>query len=103
MYRKMMEEGQPLNNRNNFSYTFNTDGLPVLQVSKYSLWPIYLMINELPPKLRFNNLILAGVWFGNVEPENGSTFLEKFVVEANKLLEEEDQGSDGKGKQFNTQ
>ena len=47
------------------------------------------MINELPPKLRFNNLILAGVWFGNVEPKM-EVFLEKFVVEANKLLEEEE-------------
>ena len=87
MYKKMMEEGQPLSNKNNFSYCFNSDGLPVFKSSKYSLWPIFLMINELPPRLRFSNLILAGLWFGKVEPKM-EIFLQKFTIEANKLAEE---------------
>ena len=35
-----------------------------------SLWPLYLVINELPPKKRFSkdNMILAGLWFGYSKP-----------------------------------
>ncbi|XP_063971106.1 uncharacterized protein LOC129260048 [Lytechinus pictus] len=87
MYKKMMEEGEPLSNRNNFSYTFNSDGLPAFKSSKYSIWPIYIMVNELPPKLRFNNLILAGVWVGKVDPKM-EVFLKQFTLEANKLADE---------------
>ena len=49
---------------------FNTDGAPVFKSSKMSLWPIYLVVNELPISCRFNkeNLILAGLWFGDKKP-----------------------------------
>ena len=33
--------------------TFNTDGIPVFKSSKYAFWPMYLMVNELPYKMRF--------------------------------------------------
>ena len=36
-------------NKANVSLTFNTDGVEVYKSSKYSLWPIWLQINELPP------------------------------------------------------
>ena len=32
--------------------TFNTDGIPVFKSSKYEFWPLFLLINELPYKLR---------------------------------------------------
>jgi hypothetical protein len=32
----------------NVSFTWNTDGIPVFKSSKFSLWPFYLVINELP-------------------------------------------------------
>nr|XP_054769803.1 uncharacterized protein LOC129277674 [Lytechinus pictus] len=86
-YRNMMKDGEPLSDNNNFSYTFNSDGFPCFKSSKYSLWPIYIMINELPPRLRTKNLILAGVWFSKCEPKM-EIFLEKFTQEANKLSEE---------------
>ncbi|XP_063970048.1 uncharacterized protein LOC135157631 [Lytechinus pictus] len=86
-YKEMSAEGKPLNNNHNLSYIINSDGLPVFKSSKYSLWPIYLMINELPPKMRMQNLILAGVWFGKTEPKM-EMFLNKFVDEA-KLLSTE--------------
>nr|XP_054775430.1 uncharacterized protein LOC129283847 [Lytechinus pictus] len=87
VYKTMMEDGQPLSNKHNFSYCFNSDGLPVFKSSKFSIWPIFIMINELPPRLRFKNLILAGVWFGDVEPKM-EIFLQEFATEANKLAEE---------------
>ena len=30
----------------------NTDGIPVFKSSKYEFWPLYLLINELPFKMR---------------------------------------------------
>ena len=36
-------------NKANVSFTFNTDGVEIYKSSKYSLWPIWLQINELPP------------------------------------------------------
>ncbi len=52
-----------------------------------TLWPVYFCINELPPKLRMKkeNLILAGLWFGRSKPEM-LTFLEPFIT---KLKEHE--------------
>ncbi|XP_071855030.1 uncharacterized protein [Apostichopus japonicus] len=72
---------------NNFTYTFNTDGMPVFKSASYSLWPIYIMINELPPSLRMKNLLLAGVWFGQKGPRM-NIFLEKFVREARILADD---------------
>ncbi|XP_071509828.1 uncharacterized protein [Diadema antillarum] len=86
-YKEMMEPEQPLPDPNNYSYSFNSDGMPIFQSSKYSIWPLYIMINELPPHLRNKNLILAGVWFGKNEPKM-EIFLEKFTSEAEKLSNE---------------
>ncbi len=30
----------------------NTDGVTVFNSSKYQVWPVYFIINELPPNLR---------------------------------------------------
>jgi hypothetical protein len=48
----------------------NTDGIPVYKSSKFSLWPFYLVINELPYKQRMlkENMILCGLWFGETKP-----------------------------------
>ena len=43
-------------NRNNISFTLNTDGIPVFKSSNVSLWPIYLIINELPFNMRSANI-----------------------------------------------
>ena len=36
------------------SLTFNTDGVPLYNSSSVSLWPVFLVINDLPPSLRFS-------------------------------------------------
>ncbi|XP_030838496.1 uncharacterized protein LOC115922885 [Strongylocentrotus purpuratus] len=87
IYKNMMADEEVLGNDNNFSYSFNTDGFPVFKSSRFSMWPIFLMINELPPKLRHNNLLLAGVWCGKSEPKM-EVFLEQFVKKAKGLAEE---------------
>jgi len=37
----------------NLSFTFNTDGVPVFKSGTQQLWPIYMVINELSPVIRF--------------------------------------------------
>ncbi|XP_046395709.1 cytoplasmic dynein 2 heavy chain 1 [Ischnura elegans] len=86
-YRKYSAPGEILSFPLNFSYTFNTDGIPMGKSSKRSIWPIYVQINELPPKERSKHMLLAGIWVGNKDP-NMSIFLKPFVEEANVLATE---------------
>ena len=59
-----------------FSYTehlafsLSTDGVPLFKSSSKSFWPVYLVIHNLPPKIRMNssNLILCAVWCGPGKP-----------------------------------
>ena len=71
---------------NDLSLTWNADGVSVFKSSKYSIWPIQCMVNELPPHLRSRNILLTGLWFGQVKP-NMNTFLQPFVTECKKLEE----------------
>lgn len=50
--------------------TMNIDGVQFSKGSQSTIWPILLVINELPAKIRFDveNLILAGVWPGPSKP-----------------------------------
>jgi len=56
--------------KNNISLTCNVDGLPLFKSSKFSLWPLYFIINELPYKLWTlkENMIISGLWFGESKP-----------------------------------
>ena len=51
-YRNLSANNRPLSAKyhNNISFVLNTDGVPIFKSSKTSIWPIYLMINELPYK-----------------------------------------------------
>ncbi|CAF1674104.1 unnamed protein product, partial [Rotaria magnacalcarata] len=50
--------------------TLNVDGIQPNKGSQKTIWPILLVINELPLKRRFaiENIILAGVWPGPSKP-----------------------------------
>ena len=63
---------------------FNTDGKPLFKSSAYSIWPIFLMVNELPFNVRSEELILVGLWFGKDKP-NMNVFLKPFVESMNEL------------------
>lgn len=88
-YKTLSKEGSILSNKNNFSITFNTDGAPIFKSNKYSIWPIQYYLNELPPSCRYQpeNLMLAGLWFGEKEPLM-HIFLRPFVQQAVTLEEE---------------
>ncbi|CAC5394744.1 unnamed protein product [Mytilus coruscus] len=80
------ENDVPLSQPENISFTFNTNGAPVFKSCKFSVWPLFMVINELPYKLRMmkENMILAGLWFGNQKPSM-STFLSPFLDSCKKL------------------
>jgi hypothetical protein len=66
------------------SLTWNTDGVPVFGSSRYNMWPIQCLINELPIQLRKKHILLAGLWFGTSKP-NLNCFLQPFVAELTQL------------------
>ena len=80
IYKKLMRPGEFLSEAGNISFTWNTDGIPVFKSSKYSIWPLFFVINELPISKRWcnDNIILAGLWFGTQKP-NMLTFLKHLL------------------------
>ena len=80
LYKSHFDNDGPLSSPDNLSFVFNTDGAPVFKSSNYSIWPLFLSINELPYKLRTQkqNMILAGLWFSNKKPLMG-TFLKPLL------------------------
>ncbi|XP_077862770.1 uncharacterized protein LOC144344828 [Saccoglossus kowalevskii] len=72
LYTNLSDKDGPLSSKYpyNISFMWNTDGVPVFKSSKYAIWPMYLAINELPPKVRRlkENVIFSGLWFGEHKP-----------------------------------
>ncbi|XP_062567995.1 uncharacterized protein LOC134230240 [Saccostrea cucullata] len=68
------------------SFQMNTDGVSLFRSSSFSIWPVYLVINELPPHLRFSrrNRVFAGLWFGYSKP-NFCTFLRPFAESLHQI------------------
>ncbi|XP_057321193.1 uncharacterized protein LOC130664985 isoform X1 [Microplitis mediator] len=87
IYKKLSTINHPLADKYNFTYTFNTDGCQPSKSSKLSIWPIYVKINELPPKLQSKHIIMTGLWVHKKEP-GMLLFLQPFVHQANKLSDE---------------
>ncbi|CAF4268937.1 unnamed protein product [Rotaria sp. Silwood2] len=69
--------------------TLNADGIQPHKSSTQTIWPILLVINEIPLKRRFSieNIILAGVWPGPSKPTRNdmNSFLRPLVDELLRL------------------
>ncbi|XP_028047726.1 uncharacterized protein LOC114254809 [Monomorium pharaonis] len=65
--------------------TINCDGAPIFESSRFSIWPIQMIINELPLNVKICRPIVCGIWFGNDKP-NMNIFLKPYIVNMNKLL-----------------
>ncbi|KAL7296861.1 hypothetical protein TKK_0010255 [Trichogramma kaykai] len=87
LYKKLCNKENMLKNQHNFSYTFNTDGCQAADNSKVTVWPIYIMLHELPDYLRKKHTMLIGLWVAKQEPDM-TIFLQPFVNQANKLPED---------------
>ena len=54
-YRQLSKRGGflcPTTNPANISFVLNTDGVSLFKSSETSVWPIFLVINELPANIR---------------------------------------------------
>ena len=67
------------------TFTFS-DGIPLFKSSKVSLWPVYLVINELPPNEGFlcKNMILWGLWQGVAKPKM-NTYFKKLITDLSDI------------------
>ena len=54
LYQKLSEGNGFLSNPDNISLLGNTDGVALVRSSRAGVWPIYYVINELPPRERYN-------------------------------------------------
>lgn len=64
--------------------TLNSDGSPVFKSSKFSIWPIQVVVNEIPLDQRIKKSIIYSLWFGHDKP-NMTFFLKPFVESMNNL------------------
>ena len=69
-YRKLLMPGGFLQDTTNITCFAFIDGIPLFKSSSTSLWPVYLLINEISSHQRFSrkNMILWGVWQGVGKP-----------------------------------
>ena len=67
IYKKLLESenGYLFASKKAFTFSLNTDGISPYKKSKLTIWPVFLVINELPLEVRFSidNTILAGNFF----------------------------------------
>ncbi|XP_051167770.1 uncharacterized protein LOC127285680 [Leptopilina boulardi] len=87
LYQKFLNGLSPSDRHQYCTLVFNTDGAPLYESSTYSIWPIFLQVNEVPLQIRTTELIVAGLWFGKSKPDM-NVFLDPFVKNMNKLSQE---------------
>lgn len=78
MYREFVNS-LPQEDRYNFvTLTINSDGAQPFEKAPRSLWPLYIMLNELPIVERLKAIIACALWFNRKKP-NFQIFLDLFV------------------------
>ena len=70
----------------NLTLTFNCDGVPVFKSSSFSIWPILCTVNELPPNIRGDHILIASLWFGAGKPDM-NVLLQPFALDCKSLAE----------------
>ncbi|KAL7289841.1 hypothetical protein TKK_0016239 [Trichogramma kaykai] len=84
LYKKFLSSLSPDDRKQYVTLTFNSDGAAPFKSSPLSVWPIYLMVNEIPVQDRFKNIIPCALWFNRKKPEMKS-FLKVFVNMMNDI------------------
>ena len=84
-YKKHCNPGI-LDFQHNVSLLWNTDGVRVFKSSKFPIWPLYFITNELPfgEHTKRENMLFAGLWFGDTKLFM-LTFLQPFHSSLRKL------------------
>ncbi|XP_044598389.1 uncharacterized protein LOC123274718 [Cotesia glomerata] len=75
------------NNEKIIYLNVSTDGAPIFRKSKRSMWPLQILVNNLPPRLRFSNVIIAGFMIVKHEPtpELMNLYMESFIKQIENL------------------
>lgn len=53
LYKTYSSPSGFLSDPHNISFLGNTDGVALIKSTSYGVWPVYLIVNELPPNERF--------------------------------------------------
>ena len=53
LYKELSKPGGFLSDPNNISFLGNTDGVALIKSTGWSVWPVYLVVNESPPLSRY--------------------------------------------------
>lgn len=64
VYRQFLTYIDHTSSTHYLSVSMSVDGVALFVSSSCSITPCFIMINELPPVLRMEKLLLAGLWFG---------------------------------------
>ena len=56
LYKSKSDPGGFLLEPYNISVKLNTDGVAIFRSSQFGVWPLFLLVNELPPSLRYTNI-----------------------------------------------
>lgn len=88
-YKNFIHPGGFLSQPYNISFTINTDGVnKYLSSTAGHLWPIYLMINELPKEHRFNKKFIIPVYiYCDKHDPDMLTFLNPLVEKLNTFYD----------------
>lgn len=86
LYKQMQDDF--ILTENSLTLTINTDGICLYSSTKVQLWPLYMVVNELSPRIRFarDNTILAGIWQGKGKPPM-KEYLQAFSKRMNDLYD----------------
>lgn len=84
LYKEFVDSLSVEDKLNFATCTMNSDGSPIFESSKFSIWPIQIIINELPFDVRTAKPIVCGIWFGKNKPDM-NVFLTPYIVHMNKL------------------
>ncbi|KAG0424038.1 hypothetical protein HPB47_000199 [Ixodes persulcatus] len=70
--------------KQDLTLTMSADGSPMFKSSNYSIWPVHFTLNELPPHLRWRNVICSLLWYGTKHP-NMTLLLQAFADQMREL------------------
>ena len=64
VYQRKFGPGRFLSEPYNLSLKLNTDGVAIFHSSQFGVWPLFLLVNELPPSLRYVTRVNAYMMMG---------------------------------------
>ncbi|XP_049272477.1 uncharacterized protein LOC119397300 [Rhipicephalus sanguineus] len=80
--------------KHDLSLTFNSDGSPLFKSSKYAIWPVQVIINELAPHHRNKRVVTTTLWYGQSHPQM-ELLMASFVQELEHLAQDGITWTDG--------